>query len=178
MTDSELISLFESDPHSAAAELVGLYNNLVYKIVYSKLGGICRYEDIEETVSDIFALMIRSVRNGNIDVRKGTLKGYISVTAKRCSIRRAKQIFNAEKHISLEDAEPYLSEEEQMPQEERKMIADCILNLGKPDSDIITMKYFYGMKSAEIGKRLDIKTNTVDKRIGRALAKLKKMLEE
>ena len=54
MTDNELIMLLKNDPEKGLSEVVGKYSGYVYKIAYGKLSGVCRREDIEEAVSDIF----------------------------------------------------------------------------------------------------------------------------
>lgn len=176
MTDKELLELFMTDPNSAMRAAVGQYGGLVYKIVYSKLGSVCQKEDIEETVSDIFVLLYQNSQK--IDTEKGTLKAYLAAIAKHAAVRRAKQIMSRADILPLDELENVLFDSAGMTAEERDHIAQCIHKLGKPDSDIITMKYFYAMKSREIAKRLGIKTNTVDKKISRALAKLRLMLEE
>lgn len=176
MTDKELITLFATDPNAAIRTAVRQYGGLVYRIVYSKLGALCQREDIEETVSDIFLLLYQNA--DKIDPEKGSLKAYLSATAKHAAVRRAKQLMSRGTAEPLDTHENTLSESEGISREQRAHMAECILRLGKPDSDIITLKYFYGMKSKEIAKRLGLKTNTVDKKISRALEKLKKMLEE
>lgn len=176
MTDNELLGLFVTDPNSAMRTAVRQYGGLVYKIVYSKLGVLCQREDIEETVSDIFVLLYRNA--DKIDTSKGTVKAYLSATAKHAAVRRAKQLMSRTDTEPLDEHENELSEDGVMTHEEREHIMRCIMKLGKPDSDIITLKYFYGMKSREIAKRLGIKTNTVDKKVSRALEKLGTMLEE
>ena len=55
---------------------------------------------------------------------------------------------------------------------------ELIKALGEPDSRLVWLRYFYGLSSKEISKETGIRPNTVDKRIARALSKLRKMLEE
>lgn len=176
MTDNELLGLFKTDPDPAMRAAITQYGGLVYRIVYSKLGALCQREDIEETVSDIFLLLYRSA--DKIDPEKGSLKAYLSAMAKHTAVRRAKQLIRQADAEPLDSFENMISRDAGMPFEQREHIARCISRLGKPDSDIITLKFFYGMKSKEIAKRLGIKTNTVDKKVSRALEKLSAMLEE
>lgn len=178
MTDREILNLYSQNPEKAITYLVDTYSALVYTIVYSKLGNVSAKEDIEETVADVFIQLFRYTNN--IDLEKGSIKSYISVMAKRIAQRKAMTIINKEKAFSIDDLSnsiPFSSEEIKQ-KENRQVLLECIKKLGKPDSDILVLKYFYGLKSKEIGKTLGIKTNTVDKRISRSLKKLREKCEE
>lgn len=178
MTDWEIINLYSQNPEKAITYLVDRYSALVYTIVYSKLGNVSAKEDIEETVADVFIQLYRYTNS--IDLEKGSIKSYISVMAKRIAQRKAMTIINKEKAFSIDDLSnsiPFSSEEIKQ-KENRQVLLECIKKLGKPDSDILVLKYFYGLKSKEIGKTLGIKTNTVDKRISRSLKKLREKCEE
>ena len=178
MTDREILNLYSQNPEKAITYLVDKYSALVYTIVYSKLGNVSAKEDIEETVADVFIQLFRYTNN--IDLEKGSIKSYISVMAKRIAQRKAMTIINKEKALSIDDLSnsiPFSSEEIKQ-KENRQVLLECIKKLGKPDSDILVLKYFYGLKSKEIGKTLGIKTNTVDKRISRSLKKLREKCEE
>jgi RNA polymerase sigma-70 factor (ECF subfamily) len=48
--------------------------------------------------------------------------------------------------------------------------------LGEPDREIIIRKYYFGQKSKEIAGVLNLRENTVDKKISRGLKKLKILL--
>ena len=178
MTDREILNLYSQNPEKAITYLVDKYSALVYTIVYSKLGNVSAKEDIEETVADVFIQLYRYTNS--IDLEKGSIKSYISVMAKRIAQRKAMTIINKEKAFSIDDLSnsiPFSSEEIKQ-KENRQVLLECIKKLGKPDSDILVLKYFYGLKSKEIGKTLGIKTNTVDKRISRSLKKLREKCEE
>ncbi|MDO4943668.1 MAG: sigma-70 family RNA polymerase sigma factor [Ruminococcus sp.] len=178
MTDRELLDLFGSDIQSAMSAAVDIYSPLVYTIVYSKLGSMCPKEDVEETVSDIFVLLYRNY--GKIDLKKGSLKAYLSVIAKRAAMRKGEQLASRETPTDISELADMLSDniDTLKVREERQELLNNIKKLGKPDCDIILLKYFYGLKSREIAAKLGLKTNTVDKKISRSLEKLKNMLEE
>ncbi len=179
MTDKELMMLFASDSAAAMRAAIDLYGNLIYTIIKNRMGRISQREDIEESVSDVFVLFYRSI--DKIDLEKGSIKSYLSAIANRYAIKRAKKLFSesaAAAAVSRLIKTSSDADEEILQKEERRLLLDGIKALGKPDSDIIAMKYFYGLKSKEIGKILGIKTNTVDKRTGRALDRLRKILDE
>lgn len=59
-----------------------------------------------------------------------------------------------------------------------RTLSDAIDKLGEPDTTIFLRKYFFGQSSKAIAKDLDMKPNTIDKRISRGLVRLRKILEE
>lgn len=58
--------------------------------------------------------------------------------------------------------------------ETRNELMKVINSLGKPNSEIILRRYFYGQSSKEIADCLKLKENTVNKKISRCLVKMKK----
>lgn len=179
MTDEELIMLFYSDPSLAMRTVIDLYGDIVYAVVRKRMDRTARREDIEEAVSDVFVLLYRSI--GNIDLEKGSIRSYLLTIANRYAMKRSKKLYSESKAASEVNRLIKTSTdatEEIIKKEEKRLLLDGIKALGKPDSDIIVMKYFYGLKSKEVGRILGIKTNTVDKKTGRALERLRKILEK
>ena len=78
MTDKELAALLESDVQNGLAAAIELYGGYVYKIVLTRLSGICAKEDIDEAVSDIFFKLFTAAKGGKTFTSVG---GYLSVTA-------------------------------------------------------------------------------------------------
>ncbi len=56
---------------------------------------------------------------------------------------------------------------------ESDALVASVLALGEPDSTILLCRYYFGMRTREIAKKVGMKENTVDQRLRRALAKLK-----
>lgn len=65
MTDKELAALLESDVQNGLAAAIELYGGYVYKIVLTRLSGICAKEDIDEAVSDIFFKLFTAAKKRN-----------------------------------------------------------------------------------------------------------------
>ena len=57
--------------------------------------------------------------------------------------------------------------------ERNRTLLRLVEELGEPDSTIILMRFYYKRSSAEIAKKLGLKSSTVRKRIERALKKLR-----
>ena len=178
MTQEEILALIKSDPEKGMQSLLNQYAALVYKIVWNKLSGICTKEDIEETVSDIFIEFHKCVES--IDFSKGTLISFIMTLAQRRSIDVFRKISRQNYMYSLiEDniIQAESTEDTILKTEDRQLLFDSIIKLGEPDSTIIFRKYYFGETYEEIGKRLSLTSNAVNKRCLRSIDKLRLMMK-
>lgn len=173
MTDIEIIALLRSSPQKGLAAVFDRYSAYVYKIVYTKLGDICTNEDIEEAVSDIFFKFYQSVQKDNREIH--SLRGYLSLIAERHCIDVFRSRTNDIEPISYDEISDTISSPDRQPDTE---LYDALKALGEPDTTIFIRKYFFGQKSSDIALEMNLKPNTVDKRISRGLIKLRKILKE
>jgi len=156
------------------------YMAFVYTIVYGKLASVCSKQDIEECVSDIFYELYRT--QASVDPEKGSLKAYIAVLSKRKAIDAFRKFCRKPKSISVDEFDHELTasdesvEESVLNGETSALLVREIKALGEPDSQIIIRKYYLGQSTKIIAKALGFKPNTVDKRVSRALIKLKHAL--
>jgi len=177
-SEKELLSLLVRDPDVGLEKIMDRYMALSYAIVKGALSGILKNQDIEECVSDVFYEVYRS--RHQIDLKKGTLKAYIAVISKRRAIDLLRKHKSAE---TLPYGEPendvpseYNLEDEKIKNEASELLVKSIIELGEPDTQIIIRKFYFNQTSKEIGKALGIKENTINKRVARALEKLKNAL--
>jgi RNA polymerase sigma-70 factor (ECF subfamily) len=182
-TDNEILDLLHQGDDKGLELMMNTYIGLVYTIVHSKIATICSREDIEECASDVFYELYKN--SEKVDLNKGSLKAFLVLVAKRKAIdiyrKHSKQnnkvisldAFDFEEAVDLEsDSEKIYSDKQT-----RNRIIQEIKALGEPDSEILIRKYFFQQPSKVISEVMKIKTNTVDKRISRALIKLKKIWE-
>lgn len=174
MNDKQLLELLQSDPQRGLAKAVDIYSAYVMKIAYTKLSGICTREDIEEAVSDIFMAFYTSGRKCGFEIRSVT--AFISLIAERHCLNVFKKALSHEKELPLDNVDNAISEQENSYS--GSALSDALVQLGEPDTSIFIRKYFFGQKSKDIARELNMKTNTVNQRISRGLKKLKKILEE
>ena len=168
MTDAELLALYRTDEGEAVRETVRLYLPYVRSIVSDKLSAYTK-EDIEETVSDIFIRFWRSV--GKVDLSRGSVRAYLCVLAKSTALRRREQL--AEK-LRREDAEMLEKVEDSL--DERGQLLSALEQLAAPDRQIILMKYYIGLTHKQIGRELHIGAKAAQKRVERAVERLKKIM--
>ena len=183
MTESELRSLMKISTDKGQKAVFDEYYNYVFTIVFNKLRSCASKEDIEECVSDVFADLFMEF---DTDLKYiGKLTAYINVIAKNKAIDMYRSI-NAAKNnrmkISDKDIGTVSSDTDIVGSTESKeigkIVLDLIEKLGEPDSAIIILKYYYGLTSSEIGKKLSISAVSVRKRSERALKRLKQLLSD
>ncbi len=175
MTGHELKNLIGSSPDEWQVTLYDEYKNYVYTIVYNRLRNIASAEDIEECVSDAFAdIFLDTDRFLAMD----DLRGIVGLIAKRKAIDCYRKL--SERHGERGALEGLTDGSDMEKASEKRELAgkvmQCITSLGRPDSSIIIMKYYYGMRSSLIGEKLGMKPAAVRKRSERALARLRELL--
>ena len=177
IADSELLQLIKSSPERGLEEMMDSYIGYVFSIIHGRLADSCAKEDIEECVSDVFCDIYRHI--GKIDLKKGSLKAFIAVVAKRKAIDLFRKAVKECGNKSLNDGEydtlPAALDTEKVivKRETRAELIREIKALGEPDSEIFIRKYYFGQSTKLIAKALRLKANTVDKKVSRGLVKLK-----
>lgn len=182
LSEGEILQLFKTKPEKALDKMMNIYVGLVYAIASDKLSTICTKEDIEECVSDVFYEVYK--QRETIDLKKGTIKAFIAVVAKRKAIDVYRSLKNKNSRIvSLEDSfyENMVPDNTNVEQaiaekESQTAIIREIKALGEPDSEIFIRKYYFGQSTKLISKALGIKENTIDKKVSRGLVKLREVL--
>lgn len=181
MQDRELTDLIGKDAEAGMKQLMKQYSGFVYTIVYSKLCRVCTKEDAEECAADVFIEFYRSI--SSFDLSRGTVRGFLSIIARRVAIARFHTLTkNRPEIVSTDDGENPVdelrAEEDGIGSGQRRLLLDAVNSLGEPDSTLIMKKYFGGETARQIASELGMNGFTVDKRIRRALVKLRKKLTE
>ena len=115
-----------------------------------------------------------SGKKNDFNIRSVT--AYISVIAERRCINMFRSKLRQPDTIPIDELEYELAE--QVSNTDGDTLSQAVASLGEPDTEIFVRKYYFGQKSEDIARELDMKTNTVNKRISRGLKKLRKILEE
>ena len=176
MTDEELLLLLRSDPRRGLETVIRQYTAYVMKIAYLRLGSVCSREDMEEAVSDIFMKFYSAGQKNGFDF--SSVRGCLSIIAGRHCVDIFRKVTGRPEMVSLDEIIEYTEDTSQGGEDSYSGIAEAVDALGEPDRTIFLRKYFFGQKTADIAKDLDMKPNTVDKRVTRGLVRLRKMLEE
>lgn len=112
------------------------------------------------------------------------MSGFIGTIARRKAAALYKSIISGAENVSIDDesAQQLSSEQdverETAANEQRRIILGKIAGLSEPDSTIIIQKYYYGRSAAEIAGMVKLTPENIRVRSGRAVKKLKEMLEK
>ncbi|MDR0948350.1 MAG: sigma-70 family RNA polymerase sigma factor [Lachnospiraceae bacterium] len=177
LDDKQIYSLLIENPEKGLEKLMGKYMGFVYAIVNGKLNVCCHKQDIEECVSDIFYEAYQT--RDRMNLAKGSLKSYLAVLAKRRAIDVFRKLRKSSDIVSLDEslhdfmADEIDIEKDAIEGETRNRIIGEIQKLGEPDNQILIRKYYFDQSAKRIAKDLGMRENTVNKRVSRALGKLK-----
>ncbi|MBP1591354.1 MAG: sigma-70 family RNA polymerase sigma factor [Oscillospiraceae bacterium] len=182
VSDENILEAFRNSEDEGYRKLMDGYGNFVYTIVTDKVREMASEQDKEECVADIFIETVKECRKQEFNIN--SLKALITVISKR----RATDLFrklgalkrNTEDISEYSDklAETVTPENISEKRSEKTALWTEVLKLGKPDSDILILQYFYCRTAGDIAKLLKMTTAAVNKRSQRAREKLKKVLCE
>lgn len=174
MSNEVLLKLLIEQPEEGISVLIEQYGGYVHTIVHNKLQDIAAKEDIDETVSDVFVMLWKWVKeHPQTDVN---LRAMLAVMAKRHAINRFHALKKQAQCDSLD--EMFVQPQDVSATDESVILMETVKSLGHPDSEIILRRYYFGQTSREIGDALGLKTNTVDQKLSRGLKKLRIIFKE
>ena len=182
MNDSEILELLHQSPQKGHRALFDEYYSYVYAISVNILRDFGSREDIEECVCDVFADVFLSY-DSDKDV-SGDISGFIGTFARRRAAAVYRKISSRAETVALDDEAVQFPDAAQDVEhmtddsERRRLLLDAVAELGVPDSTIIIQKYYYGRSAKEIAKMLSLTPENIRVRSGRAVRKLKEMLEK
>lgn len=174
MTDKKLLMQLRRDKNKGLGLLIDTYSGYVYKIVFSVIISAGTKEDAEECTSDVFLTFYNHI--DEIDLSKGSIKGYIGVIAKRKAIDLYRTLERKGEAIPAQEAE--LTESSNgLSYEDKQLLYKSVRELGEPDSTIITRRYFLGESAKEIAQALgNMSEKAVQKRLERSIKKLRTVM--
>ena len=165
--------MLRRDPERALTQMLSAYTGLVYHAAAAVLGRNA-HEEIEECVSDAFLV----VYNGRerLDFSQGSVKAYLCATARNLAINRLnKRMRKNEEPLDAFAASIEETESSAIRNLETEELLNAILALGEPDCKIILYRYYFNLPSKQNATLLNLKQNTIDQRMRRALAKLNRL---
>ncbi len=165
-------------PDSVIEELMEKYMGFVYSIVYKKIKTVAADEDIEETVSDVFIKVYNSL--DTFDSSKSSLKTFVAAIASNTAIDKYRYLLKRinisnEQLCEIQDVSSDI-ENKYIKKEEQKRVFDAILALKEPDRTIVFRRYYLDETFVRIAREIGYSPNATEKRLKRALEKLRKEL--
>lgn len=176
ITDQQLIRLIEKSPSDGISLALDLYGGAVKTICSSILSGFSE-SDIEETVSDSFTSLWRSISHYDYD-KHSTVKSYLYGIARNLALNKKRSL---SKHPSTDLEKANLpsveSAEEQVSSLiESQLIYDAIVALKSPDKEIFIHRYFLDERVKAIAMALNLTEKSVENRLRRGKLHLKAQL--
>ena len=159
MTDEKILALLRSDDEKGLTAAMSKYSRLAASVAAGMLES---KEDIEEVTSDTFYKVWNN--RASIDTEKGSLKNYICMTARSCTLNKLRTLRATE---PLPEDERDLGIEvdftdESAAEHNRKVIAECIRSLPSPDREIFIDRFYYSLSLTEIARRNGITVKRVE----------------
>ena len=171
VNDETVLAMLRDNDEKGLDAAMGKYSRLVRSIAAGMLNS---EEDIEEVTSDTFYKVWNN--RAEIDTEKGSLKNYVCMVARSCTINKLRTVSVTE---PLPDDERDLGLEvdfstEYAAEHNRKVIAQCIRELSSPDREVFINRFYYSLTHAEIASRLGL----TEKRVEYILHKSKRRLRD
>ena len=169
--DTELLEQFARNQSEAAfAELVKRYIGLVYCVAFRKTGNPQHAEDITQAVFIILARKAASL--GAKTVLPGWLYSTARLTAAnfhRAEMRRIRREQEAFMQSTIEE-----SALDALWREVSPLLEDAMAGMGANDRDAIVLRFFQNRSLADVGTALGVSERTAQKRVNRALEKMRR----
>ena len=180
MSDKEILQLLENNPGKGIHFLMNFYGTSISTICRNFLYD-CSEDDIEETIADTYINFWRNKDKFRLSERY-SLKSYLYAIARNAARDKRRSLKRADIY-SIEELELNLVSDEnvELSYEKKEMEAvlhTCLEAMKEPDKTIFLYRYFYGYKTGEIGKMLDLPTKKVENILYRGKEKLRKDLVE
>ena len=180
MDDKKLIKLMDQNPGQAIHELINRYGDSISTICRNFLFD-CSEDDMEEAIADTYIHFWQHREKFRLN-ETYSLKSYLYAIARNAARDKRRSLKKADIY-SLEELELVLISEENIEKEYEKkeleaVLHTCLERMKEPDKTIFLYRYFYGYKTGEIGKMLNLPTKKVENILYRGKEKLRKDLME
>ena len=164
--DAMILRQLVTDPENGIRLLQQQYGGLIYRIVYRVLPEYP--QDTEEVAADILVKTWENASSLLEDNRP--LAPWLIVTARNRAIDRRRRLARPTAQLSeLIDILP-----EHLSSDGEELIGTLVAQMEQPDREIFLRRYYRMETSREIGAALGINEHTVNVRLSRGRAKLKK----
>lgn len=173
--DAELLSQFaRNGSEDAFAELVRRYVGLVHSVALRHTSSPDHAQDITQAVFIILARKAGSL--GRKTVLPGWLYHTARLTAANDRRARARRIHREQEAFMQATQEE--SPSDSIWREMTPLLDDAMARLSATDRDALVLRYFQNRSLQEVGVALGVKERAAQKRVSRALEKLRKFFSK
>ena len=152
-------------------ELVKMYSDRIFRLVYTKVGD---YHDAMDIVQEIFYRAYRGYSNFRGEAQPYTwlYRIALNTTMRFLSKRKRKEVDIEMESGYSDDPQKFLEKEE-----EKEKVRKVLWKLSDAHRTILFLKYYEDLDYNEIADILDIPLGTVRSRLSRARTALEKLME-
>lgn len=174
-TDAQLLGEYAlGGSHEAFGRVVGRYIDLVYAAARRQVRDPNLADDVTQAV-----FLLLAQRAGKLSTRP-VIAGWLLLTTRNIAANALKREWRL-KRREREVAEMKREAEAALPSLEASSIAplldDALARLGETDRDVIVARFFRGASHRDVGQAVGMSEQAATKRVSRALAKLRTILE-
>ena len=173
MNEKEMLDLLGVDADKGLKCIMSAYSGLAYSIA---AGILADSEDRHEAVNDTFYKIWKA--REDIDLSRASLKGYIAMVARSCSLNKLKTLKQyeplPENEADLGIDVDFSSENSARANEE--IIRECVSSMPQPDREVFISRYYYEKPIAQIAQELGLKERRVEYILQKGKRRLRKAL--
>ena len=170
-SDMELLRDYARQNSEAAfAEVVRRHVNLVYSAALRHVGVAAQAEEITQAVFVILARKAASLREGMV------LDAWLFQATRLMAL----SFLRGERRRQMREQEAYMqsvlqeSTLDPVWQQLAPLLDEAIMRLGRPEREAVVLRFFKGRSISEVAEALSINEPAAQKRVSRALEKLRK----
>ena len=90
--ESKLLRQLKHKQENSINQAIEIYTPYLSTVLYNMVGNGLPKEDIEEIISDVFVMLWQNAEY--IDLEKGTIRSYISASARNFALKRLNKSLN------------------------------------------------------------------------------------
>lgn len=169
--ESKLLHRLKQKQKNSIDQAIEIYTPYLSTVLYNMVGNRLPKEDIEEIISDVFVMLWKNAEY--IDLEKGTIRSYISASARNFALKRLKK---KSEYISIDEIDLPDIINFTDASAETELLWKTVMELGEPDNEIFVRYYKFGEKLKDISKATGLNISTVKSKLSRGKQKLKKIL--
>ena len=169
--ESKLLRQLKRKQESSINQAIEIYTPYLSTVLYNMVGNGLPKEDVEEIISDVFVMLWKNAEY--IDLEKGTIRSYISTSARNFALKRLnrKSEYTSIDDVELSDITNFTDDYSQNEQ-----LWKAVMKLGEPDNEIFVRFYKFDEKLKDISKATGLNISTIKSKLSRGKRKLKRIL--
>lgn len=169
--ESKLLRQLKRKQENSINKAIEIYTPYLSTVLYNMVGNELPKEDIEEIISDVFVMIWKNAEY--IDLEKGTIRSYISASARNFALKRLNK---KSEYTSIDDVE--LPDPTNFTDDcfRNEQLWKAVMKLGEPDNEIFVRYYKFDERLKDISKVTGLNISTIKSKLSRGKRKLKRIL--